>query len=116
MPLKDLVAITLKFDDNTIRLRNENLQPTWVGGQGRFFGRYNASPELLQWRQGYGRGYGMGYGRGMGRGYSWGWSNGMGYGRGRGGRGQGWGPGFGYRHGMCPWDNAPGRLRYYGWR
>jgi hypothetical protein len=116
MPVKDLVAITLKLDGNTIRLRNENLQPTWAGGQGRFFGRYNARPELLQRRQGYGRGYGIGYGRGMGRGYNRGWNNSMGYGRGRGGRGQGYGPGFGYRHGMCPWDNAPGWLRYYGCR
>ena len=128
MPAEDFVAITLKFDGKTVRLRDESLQPTWAGGQGHFFSRYQASPELPRWpqrRQAYGRGYGMGYGRGyragfgrgMGRGY--GRSNGMGYGRGRGGgRGQGRGQGYGYRYSprMCPWGAAPGYPQYYGWR
>ncbi|MBN2316205.1 MAG: hypothetical protein JXM79_19920 [Sedimentisphaerales bacterium] len=124
MPADNFVAITLKWNGKTVRLRDENLRPTWAGGQGRFFDRYGARPELSPWRQGYGRGYGMGYGRGfrtgygrgMGRGYGRGWSNGMGYGRGRGGRGQGRGPGLGYRQGMCPWNGAPGYSGYYGWR
>lgn len=124
MPAKDLVAVELKFDGKTVRLRDENLRPVWAGRQGRFYGRYQASPELSRWRQGYGRGYGMGYGRGcgagygrdMGRGYGRGWSNGMAYGRSRSGRGQGYGPGYGYGPGMCPWGGTPGYPRYYGWR
>lgn len=110
MPTEHFVAIVLTFDGKTIRLRDENLRPTWAGGQGQFFGRYEARPELPRWRQSYGRGYGMGYGRGcragygggMSRGYGWSRSNGMGYGRGRGGRGQGRNPGFGYGPRMSP--------------
>lgn len=126
MPTEDFVAITLKFNGKTVRLRDENLRPTWAGGHEQFFGRYQASPSLPRWpqrRQAYGRGYGRGYragfGRGMGRGYDRRWSNGMGYGRGRGGgRGQGCGPGYGYRYGpaMCPWGAAPGYPQFYGWR
>ena len=132
MPAENFVAITLKFDGKTIRLRDENLRPTWAGRQGQFFGRYQASPELPRWQQwhqaqarGYGmdygrnRGYGAGFARGMGRGYGRGWSNGMGYGRGRGGgRGQGRGSGYGYGPRMCPWGRgaAPGYPQYYGWR
>lgn len=131
MPAENFVAIALQFDGKTVRLRDENLRPTWAGGQGQFFGRYPMSPELPRWSQGrqvYGRGYGMGYGRGnraglgrgMGRGYGRrGWGNGMGYGRGRGGgRGQGRGPGYGYRYNSttCPWGAAPGYSQYYGWR
>lgn len=132
MPAENFVAIMLQFNGVTLRLRDENLRPTWAGGQGQFFSRYPASPELPRWpqgRQAYGRGYGMGYGRGgragfgrgMGRGYGRGrgWSNGMGYGRDRGGgRGQGRGSGYGYRYNttMCPWGAAPGYPQYYGWR
>jgi len=141
MPEENLVAITFKFDGKTLRLRDENLRPIWAGGQLQFSSQNQASPEFPgwpQWRQPYGgrgygmgygrgRGYGAGFGRGMGRGYGRGWSNGMGYGRGwsnrmgcgrgrGGGRGQGRGPGYGYRQGMCPWGNAPGYPRYYGWR
>jgi hypothetical protein len=126
MPAGDLVAITLQFDGKTVRLRDENLRPTWAGGQGQFLGQYQASPELPRWQQwrqvygrgyGRGRGYGAGFGRGMGRGCGWGWSNRMGYGRGRGGgRGQGRGLGYGYGARMCPWGAAPGYLQYYGWR
>ncbi|UCE49088.1 MAG: hypothetical protein JSW47_02885 [Phycisphaerales bacterium] len=136
MPEEDFVAIVLKCDGKTVRFRDENLQPAWAGGQRQLSSRYQANtglPQWPQWRQPYGRGYGMGYGRGsragfgrgMGRGYGWGWSSGMGYGRGwsnrmgygrgRGGRGQRRGLGYGYRQGMCPWGNAPGCPRYYGW-
>ena len=141
MPAGDFVAITLKFDGKTVRLRDENLRPAWAGGQGQFLGQYQASPGFPrwpQWRQPFGRGYGMGYGRGRGygagfgrgrgRGYGRGWSdnmgygrdwrNGMGYGRGRGGRGQRRGAGYGYGPGMCPWGRgaAPGYPQYYRWR
>lgn len=105
MPAEDLVAVELKFDGKTVRLRNENLRPVWAGGQGRFYGRYEASPELPRWRQGYGRGYGMGYGRGCGSGFGRGMGRGAGMmgrqGRGFGhGRSQGWGQGRGRMRGM----------------
>jgi hypothetical protein len=119
MPDADFVALVLRFDGKTVRLRDENLRPTWAGGQDWFFGRYKARPELPRWRQAYGRGYGRGcragYGRGMGRGYARGWSNGMGYGRSRGDRGHGRGPGLGYGLRMCPWGAAPRCLGYNGW-
>lgn len=126
MPAEDLVAISVRFDGKTVRLRDENLRPVWAGGRGRSWGRYQARSELPRWRPSYGRGLGMDYGRGyragpgrgMGRGYGRGWSNSTGYGRGRGGRGQGRGPGYGYGPGMCPWDwrAAPMCPQYYGWR
>ncbi|HEC03153.1 MAG TPA: hypothetical protein ENI81_06405 [Phycisphaerales bacterium] len=126
MPKENFVAIVLKYDGKTVRLRDENLRPVWAGGQGRSWGRYQARSELPRWRQSYGRGFGMDYGRGyragpgrgMGRGYGRGWSNATGYGRGRGGRGQGRSPGYGYGPGMCPWDwrAAPMCPQYYGWR
>lgn len=146
MAADDLVAVELKFGAKTVRLRDENLRPVWAGGRGGFFRQYDDRSDLPRLRQGYGRGYGMGYGqgsgagygRGMGRGgygrgvygskgYGRGWGSGMGYGRGwgcdmgygrgRGGAGsQGRGPGFGYGQRTCPWDNASGYPRYYGWR
>ena len=124
MRAKDLVAIALKFDGKTVRLRDENLQPIWAGGQGRFFGRYEVRSELPRWRQAYGRGYGTGYGkgcrtgfgRGMGLGYGRGWINGMGYGRGRRGvRGQGRSPGYGYGPRYYPRGASPTCPRLYGW-
>ena len=129
MPKEDFVAITLTFDGKTLRLRDENLQPIWAGGQGQFFGPYQASPELPrwpQWRQGYGRGYGMGYGRGsragsgrgMGRGYGRGWNASMGYGRGWStgmDYGRGWSNGMGYGRGRGG-GRGQGRGPGYGYR
>ena len=123
MPTEHFVAIALKFDGKTVRLRDEKLRPAWAGGQGQFLGQYQASPELPRWRPSYGRGFGMDYGRGyraglgrgMGRGYGRGGSTGTGYGRGRGGRGQGRGSGYEYGSRMCPWGAAPGHPQYYGW-
>ena len=119
MPAEDFVAITLKFDGKTVRLRDENLQPVWAGGQARFFGRYEVRSELPRWRQVYGRGYGKGcrtgFARGIGRGYGRGWRNRMGYGRGRRGvRGQGRSPGYGYGPRIYPWGASPTCPRLYG--
>jgi len=50
MPKENFVAIVLKYDGKTVRLRDENLRPVWAGGQGRSWGRYQARSELPRWR------------------------------------------------------------------
>jgi hypothetical protein len=82
------VAKSLVFDDRTVKLRDDTLQPVWAGGRG-------AGSTL----DGFSRGAGW-------RGAGW---RGTG-GRGAGWRGAGWrGGGAGWRGGGAGWRGGPGR-------
>jgi hypothetical protein len=86
MPENHYVAQSLTIGDDTIKLRDENLRPSWAGGGAGWGGGAGFQ------RGGRYGGAGMGYGRGRGAGPRWGRGRGYGrgYGRGWGGGGQGW--------------------------
>lgn len=103
MPENHFVAQVIEVNDETLRLRDDNLRPLWAGNGG---GK-NGPGAGGGWGRGQGRGAGWGRGGMGGRGYGYG-RGGQGRGMGAGwqrGNGQGLGPGFVDENndGICDW-------------
>ncbi len=90
MPKHHYVAQVIAVDKEVLRLRDDDLRPTWAGAGGRA-GRPMGPGGPDAWGRGAGRGPGWGRGGMGGRGYGYG--RGMGYGA-RQGNGPGWGRAF----------------------